>query len=302
MRDVAGAKDGGASSKYTVSLVIYKSTLSGIMPVVSGVLASECTKFYIIDNGNDPRLAADIAALDSEKICYVAQENRGFGAGHNVALRDSISAGVPFHIIVNPDISFEPGTLEKIIAFMDNTPDAGLVMPETLNPDGSLQYNCKFVPSPADLIFKRFLPGFLKRRRMAHFMMMDYDHESVLAVPYLCGCFMAFRNEILKRTGLFDERFFLYPEDIDITRRIWHAGFRALYFPGASVIHAHAQASYKSMKMLWCHICNMIRYFNKWGWIWDPLRRELNRKIKDANAGKKIRKQYDHDTDIACDI
>ena len=55
---------------------------------------------------------------------------------------------------------------------------------------------------------------------MERFLMMEYDHHTVLEVPYLCGCFMAFRNSILKKSGLFDERFFLYPEDIDITRRI----------------------------------------------------------------------------------
>ena len=273
--------------EFTASLVVYKTPLAELMPVVSGVLSSRCDKFYIVDNGSDEQLAQEIAALNSDKIEYIAQENRGFGAGHNVALKRSIADGVPFHIIVNPDISFAPGTLENIIAFMADAPEVGLVMPKTLNRDGSLQYNCKFVPSPVDLIFKRFMPGFMKRKRMQHFMMMGYNHEAVLAVPYLCGCFMAFRNDILIKIGLFDERFFLYPEDIDITRRIWHAGFRALYYPGASVVHAHAQASYKSWKMLRCHIVNMICYFNKWGWFYDPLRRDLNNYILQLNAEKK---------------
>lgn len=279
--------------QFTVSLVTYKTEISEIIPVVSGVLESSCCTFYIVDNGNDSVLAAEIAALQSEKIVYIPRENRGFGAGHNVALRRSIDAGIPFHIIVNPDISFVPGTLEKIIEFMSATPDAGLVMPKTLNPDGSIQYNCKLVPAPADLIFKRFVPSFMKRKMMERFMMMEYDHNAVLEVPYLCGCFMAFRNSILEKSGLFDERFFLYPEDIDITRRIWHTGFRALYFPEAEVVHAHAQASYKSWKMLWCHISNMILYFNKWGWFCDPLRSKLNSRILEANACRKLRQRED---------
>ena len=277
--------------KFTVSLVIYKNDIGEIEPVIKGVLDSPCTRFYIVDNGSDPRIAADIAALNSPRITYIPRENRGFGAGHNAAIRQSIADGVPFHMIVNPDISFLPGTLEKIVTFLAETPDAGLVMPKTLNTDGSLQYNCKLVPTPADLIFKRFLPDFMKRKRMRYFMMQEYVHDTVLEVPYLCGCFMAFRNSILEKTGLFDERFFLYPEDIDLTRRIWHSGFRALYFPGAEVIHAHAQASYKSAKMLWCHISNMIRYFNKWGWFYDPLRKELNRRILAANAEKKEKRE-----------
>lgn len=268
-------------------MVTYKNDIGEILPVIKGVLDSHCSKFYIVDNGNDARLAADIGSLNAPAVCYIPQENRGFGAGHNTALRRSISEGFPFHLIVNPDISFQPGTLEKIVTFLAATPDVGLVMPKTLNTDGSLQYNCKFVPTPADLIFKRFLPDFMKRKRMRRFMMQEYSHNEILEVPYLCGCFMAFRNSALEKSGLFDERFFLYPEDIDITRRIWHSGFRALYFPEAEVIHAHAQASYKSIKMLWCHISNMIRYFNKWGWFYDPLRKNLNRAILAANADKK---------------
>lgn len=273
--------------KFTVSLVVYKMPMAAMMPVISGVLESSCSKFYIVDNGNDPVLAAEISSLQSEKICYIPSENRGFGAGHNEALCHSATEGFEFHIIVNPDISFKSGTLEKIIAFMKDFPDIGLVMPKTLNSDGSIQHNCKFVPTPTDLIFKRFMPAFMKRGRMKRFMMMDYDHNVILDVPYLCGCFMAFRNSVLKKSGLFDERFFLYPEDIDITRRIWHSGFRAVYFPGAEVIHSHTQASYKSIKMLWCHIWNMIRYFNKWGWLYDPLRRELNCRIAAINSDKK---------------
>ena len=283
----------GTQSQFTVSLVTYKTEIPEIMPVISGVLASSCCAFYIVDNGNDSVLAAEIAALQSEKIIYIPQKNRGFGAGHNVAIRRSMKEGIPFHIIVNPDISFVPGTLEKIVSFMEKTPDAGLVMPETLNPDGSIQHNCKLVPTPADLIFKRFMPSFLKRKMMERFLMMEYDHHTVLEVPYLCGCFMAFRNSILKKSGLFDERFFLYPEDIDITRRIWHTGYRALYYPEASVIHAHAQASYKNIKMLWCHIRNMIGYFNKWGWFFDPLRRDLNCRILAANREKRLRNRGD---------
>lgn len=279
----------GTDCKFTVSLVTYRTAMADISSLIADVLESSCSRFYIIDNGNDPRLAAEISSLQSGKICYIPSENRGFGAGHNVALRRSIADGYSFHMIINPDISFVPGTLEKIVTFMNGEPDIGLVMPKTLNSDGSLQHNCKFVPTPLDLIFKRFLPKCMKQKRMRRFMMMDCDHEAVLDVPYLCGCFMVFSSKALKKAGLFDERFFLYPEDIDITRRIWHSGFRAVYFPGAEVTHAHAQASYKNLKMLWCHIWNMIRYFNKWGWFHDPLRKELNRKIMAFNTEKILK-------------
>jgi len=100
----------------------------------------------------------------------------------------------------------------------------------------------------------------------------------LLDVPYLSGCFMLFRTEALKEVGLFDERFFMYPEDIDLTRRI-HAKYRTVFYPEVSIIHHHAQSSYLNLKMLFIHITNMVKYFNKWGWILDKERKIINKKI-----------------------
>jgi GT2 family glycosyltransferase len=80
----------------------------------------------------------------------------------------------------------------------------------------------------------------------------------------------------------------MYPEDIDITRRIYSAGFRTVCYPEASVIHGHEQASAKKLRMLWVHVVNMIRYFNKWGWIFDSERRRINREIAELNKSKRL--------------
>jgi GT2 family glycosyltransferase len=201
-------------------------------------------------------------------------------------MRKMLNSSSFFHTILNQDVSFQPGTLENILQFMQDNPQTGLLMPKTVYPDGSMQYNCKYLPSPMDLIAKRFFPQCLKKRRMARFMMQEFDHEQILHVPYLCGCFMMFRKNALQHAGLFDERFFMYPEDIDITRRIYSAGFHTIYYPFAEIIHAHEQASYKNWNMLFIHILNMCRYFNKWGWVFDRERSEINKKIKQLNLSK----------------
>lgn len=92
---------------------------------------------------------------------------------------------------------------------------------------------------------------------------------------------MFFRVSALVKTGLFDERFFMYPEDIDLTRRM-HELFPTIYWPDVSVVHAHRASSYHSVKMLRIHAINMIRYFNKWGWFHDPSRKRFNTKILDS--------------------
>jgi GT2 family glycosyltransferase len=91
---------------------------------------------------------------------------------------------------------------------------------------------------------------------------------------------MFLRTEALEEVGLFDERFFMYPEDIDLTRRI-HSKYRTVFYPDVSIIHHHAKDSYESIKMLKIHIVNIIKYFNKWGWIFDKDRRVINKETID---------------------
>lgn len=263
---------------FTVSLVAYGQSAGELVPLARAILAEGPSAFYLVDHSSVDALRREVEAI-SPTLRYIHEANRGFGAGHNAAIRRAMADGADFHLIVNPDISFRPGTLTRIVRHLEENPDIGLLMPKTLNPDGSLQYNCKLLPTPFDLIGRRFLPKAWMRRRMERFEMRGADYSRSFRVPYLCGCFMAFRVEVLREVGLFDERFFLYPEDIDISRRIYASRFRSVYWPGAEVVHAHAAASYRNLRMLGIHCWNMVKYFNKWGWLMDPARRRINQEV-----------------------
>ena len=151
-------------------------------------------------------------------------------------------------------------------------------MPKVYYPNGELQYLCKLIPTPFDLMFKRFLPSSIVERRMIKFQLRFTKYNKIMNVPYLSGCFMFFRISALQDIGLFDERFFMYPEDIDITRRM-HEKYMTIFFPEVSIVHAHAAASKTNKKMLKMHILNMIKYFNKWGWLFDLKRRNINKRV-----------------------
>lgn len=75
------------------------------------------------------------------------------------------------------------------------------------------------------------------------------------------------RMSILKQVDGFDERYFMYAEDLDLCRRIGKVA-QTMYYPKVSVYHAYAKGSYKNRKLLRYHMCSMIKYFNKWGWLW----------------------------------
>jgi hypothetical protein len=102
-------------------------------------------------------------------------------------------------------------------------------------------------------------------------------------IPYLSGCFMFFRTKALQDVGLFDERFFMYMEDVDLSRRM-HSKYKTIFLPTVSIYHEYEKASYKNFKSLKMHLKSSIQYFNKWGWFIDKERKKINIKaLQDIN-------------------
>jgi GT2 family glycosyltransferase len=257
------------------SIVLYKHTPEEIASLVATLLSStKITQLYLIDNS--PIRNDGFCQMD---VIYVFNgQNLGYGTAHNIALRESISQNATYHLVINPDIALTANALDEIVRYMDSHHTIGLLMPKVYYPNGEIQYVCKLIPTPFDLIFRRFLPSSWSKKRNNRFEMRATGYTTIMDVPYLSGCFMFLRVEALKKVGLFDERFFMYPEDIDLSRRI-HSQYRTVFFPEVSIVHHHAQASYIQLNMLLIHIWNLIKYFNKWGWIFDKERKTINAKI-----------------------
>lgn len=208
-----------------------------------------------------------------------AGNNRGYGAAHNEALRESIRLGADYHLVLNSDIDFKPEILSTMLTYMEEHKDVALLQPKVLYPNGEVQYLAKRLPTPLDVFGRRFLPKSWMRKRNERYELRASGYSRIMNVPYLSGCFMLLRVRALQEVGFFDERFFMYPEDIDLTRRL-HARYKTLFFPEVSVVHRHKQASYKNWRLLWVHIINMCKYFCKWGWFFDAERREMNRQLE----------------------
>jgi GT2 family glycosyltransferase len=265
--------------KITASIVVYKNNLSLLKQAVQSFLTStdECT-LYLIDNSPTDACKKHFV---HPRIKYIFNnKNIGFGAGHNIALKEAIANKSTYHIILNPDVYFEDGVIEKLYHFMEADEQVGLIMPKVLYPDGRLQPLCKLLPSPFTLFVRRFLkfnPHWIKR--LNHLYEMHFSgYDKVMDVPFLSGCFMFLRVDTLRKVGLFDERIFLYTEDTDLTRRI-HQHYRTVFFPEAIIYHYHERRSYKNLFILMRHILSAITYFNKWGWFNDTERENINQRI-----------------------
>jgi GT2 family glycosyltransferase len=262
--------------KINASIVLYHNKKEHLIKAVNSFLnTSMNVRLYLVDNSSNNDLKV-LSEIDS-RIEYVFNNaNLGYGSSHNIAIRKGIADSVPYHLVLNPDVYFEKGTLENIYEYMEQNKDVGNIMPKVLYPDGEIQYLCKLLPTPFDLIFRRFVPfKKWKEKRNKIYELKFTDYNKIINVPYLSGCFMFLRVDVLKKVGLFDERFFMYMEDVDISRRINRVA-KTVYYPEAQIYHKFEKGSYKSIKLLKYHIVSAIKYFNKWGCFFDKDRKNVN--------------------------
>ncbi len=270
-----------------ISIVLYCPRWEEeVIPLLQELLrVKNLRKIYLLDNTEAAFRKSETAQqketlaaqFGTAKLRYMAmEENMGYGKAHNIALRESAYYRTDFHLVMNSDIRVKAEDIDDMHDWMIAHPLVGQQMPRVLNPDGSQQYLAKCLPAPLDVFGRRFLPAKFMERRNRRYELRDMDLTRPVNAPYLSGCFMFLRTKAAVEAGLFDERYFMYPEDIDLTRTI-HRNYLTLYQPQWTIVHDHAQASYKNKHMLWIHIRNMCRYFNKWGWLFDSERRLFNR-------------------------
>jgi len=261
----------------TASIVVYKNDPEILAATIQSFLNSaQDSTLYIVDNS--PTDALKNLVNDPRIVYRFNNKNVGFGAGHNTVLREILDTS-KYHIILNPDVYFDGHVVKALYQFMDQHQEIGQAMPKVLYPDGRLQPLCKLLPTPKTLIKRRFL-NFHKsslEKENYRYELRFSGYDKIMDVPFLSGCFMFLRTEALKKVGLFDEQFFLYTEDADLSRRI-HKHYRTVYYPQVTIYHYHQRGSYRNFWLMWCNIKSAVRYFNKWGWAYDHEREVFNRR------------------------
>ncbi len=257
------------------SIVLYHNNREQLKKVIDSFLDTSLDGLlYLIDNSLTDELK-DMDQSDT-RIKYIFNNaNIGYGAGHNVALRDSIKNKVQYHVVLNPDLYFTNKVIENIFIKMNQNIDIGNIMPKILYPNGDNQYLAKLLPTPLDWLLRRFLPARFTKNITNKFELRYTNYKEEMNVPFLSGCFMFLRVEALEEVGLFDENIFMYMEDIDLNRRI-HTKYKTLYYPNVEVYHEYERGSHKNFKLLLISIQSSIKYFNKWGWVFDSERKKIN--------------------------
>ncbi len=260
------------------SIVTYLTPPDELKKLIDSLESSPVHRIYVIDHSPDTSIKSCLEGND--RIIYHHEENLGYGRGHNYGIAASVESGADYHLVVNPDVYWTDPVIQSLADYMDANPDCGLVMPKILYPDGETQYLCKMLPSPTDLIVRRFIPVKGVRRRLnTRYELRGFDYDTPMEVPSLSGCFMFMRCSVLRNVGYFDPRFFMYAEDLDLCRRIGSQS-KTVFYPKVSVYHAYAKGSYHNRRLLRYHLNSTFKYFNKWGWLFDSERRRRNRECQ----------------------
>ena len=249
--------------------VSYKTSASDVSTLEQciSMLDKSLVKTAIIVN--DYRPDDPIARLANTVDFFIPNsDNLGYGATINRFVR-SLQCMPEYLAFLNTDISWKVGTFERSIDYMNQNYSCVLMVPKILNPDQSLAYLCKRNPTFLALISRRFIPNFLKSRALKKydrwFCMQDSDYSNTIDCSYLSGCCMIVRSAPFIDLGGFDERFFLYLEDADLTRSMQKYG-KCLHVPSLSIVHQWQRGSYRDLKLMYWNILSYFLYSSKWGW------------------------------------
>lgn len=227
-------------------------------------------EYYLVDNA-----AGDgTGEMVRERFPWVkvidAPGNIGFGAGNNLALS---RAQGEYVMLFNPDLTVFPGEMEKLVAFADAQKDAGIIGPRLLNPNRTTQRVFHRFHSYLIPIYRRTFLGKTSwgRKALDGFLMRDADELAVQDVDGIIGAALLIRRKAMETFGFFDERFFMYFEDVDLCRRAWESGWRVCYAPVATFVHYHQRES--DPKHWWqvvtnrtsrIHVASALKYFSKY--------------------------------------
>ena len=203
-------------------------------------------------------------------ITIQSKENNGFASGNNLGIK---KAKGKYVLILNPDIAIVSGGLEKMVSFMEKNTEIGILGPKLINPDGSIQDSCRRFPSWPIPLYRRTMLGKLPiaKKALSYYLMGDWNHATNAPVDWLFGASLLMRKSVLDSIGLFDERFFMYLEDLDLCRRCWEKGFKVFYFADIEMIHYHQRLSAEKAGVLSIfskagrvHLISGIKYFGKY--------------------------------------
>lgn len=267
-------------NKISGCIILYKNNREVLLRTISSFLKNQPDiKLFLIDNSPTDELKN--IYLDSRVEYLHNPSNPGFGAAHNIAIKKVINNGFNYHFVVNPDVYFNEDVITPMVSYMEKNPKLGMLMPQILNDDGTIQNLPKLLPSPFSVLMRKLK----KPKKMYDKFINEYElrfvnKDLIYDAPVLSGCFTLLNLRAIKEVGMYDDSFFMYFEDWDLSRRM-HQKYQTTYFPLVSVFHSYESGANKSLRLFKIFVKSARIYFNKWGWFFDADRKKINKRALD---------------------
>ncbi len=248
---IKGQVSAGIVTYNNVSEII--SCLNSLIETTKGMNV----EIYVLDNHSSDNTVSVIRKYFPRVHLIESSENLGFGRGHNEILKRISSE---FHMVVNPDIQFTPEVVSKLTAFMCRYPEVGIVTPKIRNADGSEQFLPKRDPKFSYVILSKFRPFYFFRDEYTR---ADEVFNKPTRILSSTGCFFMIRTDMFRKVNGFDEQFFMYFEDADLSRRVRKKSV-IVFYPNAFVYHAWKRDNTRSFRGIKIFLISMLKYFWKW--------------------------------------
>lgn len=247
----------------TATIVLYNNDVEVLQEAIDSFLNTPIDKkLFLVDNSPSNVLQDTFKHPDVEYIFL--NKNIGFGSGHNQVM-EKIKDYSEFHLILNPDVSFEPQVLIKLIETLKAKDLIAMIAPKVKYLNNEHQYTCRRYPSFLELMSRR-LPLLNKvfAKKIYYGEYRDKDLNVPFYAEYLSGCFQLYKTADFVKIDGFDERYFMYVEDIDICKKIDTISKKKLYYPLEFIYHGFEKGSAKKINLFFYHITSIFKYFCKW--------------------------------------
>lgn len=224
-----------------------------------------------VDNHSDDEsigfMRAHLNGLPNVTIVET-RDNLGYGRGNNAASRQ---ANGEYILIINPDNVLPKDGVERMLSFLQSHPDTGIVGPALVYPDGAVRPSARPFPKLSDLLRKRLFPKQWQKKYDEDMAAMQ--KKDAADVDWMVGACLLLSADLYKELGGFDQRYFLFFEDIDLCRRIKRKGLKVVYLPSVRVLDRRGRLSGSSIfslvtrKTTRIHFVSALQYFWKWAWM-----------------------------------
>jgi N-acetylglucosaminyl-diphospho-decaprenol L-rhamnosyltransferase len=252
----------GELSSRVAAVVVNYNARDYLLDCVRSLRGAGVTDIVVADNASTDDSVAALRAADPETTLVETGANYGYGGGVN---RGAAAAGesADLLLVCNADLVIEPSAVKAMVAALDADPALGVVGPRIDNSDGTLYPSARVIPSPIDAVGHAFLEPVMPNNRFTRrYRLLDWDHSTTRRVDWVSGACFMIRRELFAQLGGFDEKYFMYLEDIDLCDRAGKAGAGVGFEPAARVMHVQGVSTEQlPYRMLAAHHRSVLRWW-----------------------------------------